>query len=67
LRPSTLIAETIGGICSISPMKARAARTTCSLVTCISACSSTAPDASSVSVAMPNTTRARYALPASCK
>src|SRR5262245_16244586 len=66
-RPCTLRADTIGGTCSETPRNFRAASSTCSRVNGISARSRTAPDASSVSVAMPKTMRARYDLPVSCR
>ena len=58
-RPPTFTADTIGGSCSMSPTNAGSARSTSSLVIGIGRWSSTSPAASSVLVAMPNTTRPR--------
>jgi hypothetical protein len=54
--PSTRTAETIGGICSISPTKAAVAATTSSAVNAISWVAVTSPEASRVEVSVPNTT-----------
>ena len=56
-RPPIFTADTIGGSCSMSPMKRGSARSTSSRVSAIGRWSRTSPAASSVLVAMPNTTR----------
>ena len=56
-----VIADTIGGICSISPTNWGATRTTSSMVTADMSCRAvTFPAASSVSVSMPSTTSPTY-------
>ena len=62
-RPSTFLADTIGGTCSMSPVSpAAAARTSSRSTAAMSHVPVTSPEASSVDVAVPSTTSPTYRL-----